>query len=93
MNPDEPLPSKYDQNDDRVPCSGAGQAREIQMGRISVTVQENAAKSVGSRIFLAQGDQHTVEDLYIAMAVGSANDATVAFAEHVSGSEQDFVEN
>ncbi|ASA26563.1 D-alanyl-D-alanine carboxypeptidase [Paenibacillus donghaensis] len=56
-----------------------------------VVVRENASKQIGSRIFLAQGDEHTVEELYIAMAVGSANDATVALAELVSGSEQEFV--
>lgn len=56
-----------------------------------VTVGENASKTIGSRIFLAEGDQHTMEELYIAMAVGSANDATVALAEHVAGSEQAFV--
>ncbi|MGG6312894.1 D-alanyl-D-alanine carboxypeptidase family protein [Paenibacillus macerans] len=56
-----------------------------------VTVGKNAAKTIGSRIFLAEGDQHTIEELYIAMAVGSANDATVALAEHVAGSEQAFV--
>ncbi|MNW38688.1 D-alanyl-D-alanine carboxypeptidase DacA precursor [compost metagenome] len=56
-----------------------------------VTVRKNAAQTVGSRIFLAEGDQHTIEELYIAMAVGSANDATVALAEHVAGSEQAFV--
>lgn len=57
-----------------------------------VTVQKNAAKTVGSRIFLAEGDQHTIKELYIAMAVGSANDATVALAEYVAGSEQAFVQ-
>lgn len=57
-----------------------------------VTVRKNAAKTIGSRIFLAEGDQHTIEELYIAMAVGSANDATVALAEHVAGSELAFVE-
>lgn len=57
-----------------------------------VTVSENAKLTTGSRIFLAEGDQHTVRELYIAMAVGSANDATVALAEYASkGSEQDFV--
>ncbi|WP_310552062.1 D-alanyl-D-alanine carboxypeptidase family protein [Paenibacillus glufosinatiresistens] len=56
-----------------------------------VTVGENASKQIGSRIFLAQGDIHTVKELYIAMAVGSANDATVALAEFMSGSEQEFV--
>lgn len=57
-----------------------------------VIVGENASKQVGSRIFLAENDEHTVEELYIAMAVGSANDATVALAELVSGSELEFVE-
>ncbi|WP_435530240.1 D-alanyl-D-alanine carboxypeptidase family protein [Paenibacillus vini] len=56
-----------------------------------VTVQKNAANTVGSRIFLAEGDQHTIEELYTAMAMASANDATVALAEHVAGSEQAFV--
>lgn len=70
-------------------------AEQVKQGIIAwddvVTVGENAAKSVGSRIYLAEGDQHTVEELYIAMAVGSANDATVALAEYVAGSEQEFV--
>ncbi|MFD1179328.1 D-alanyl-D-alanine carboxypeptidase family protein [Paenibacillus puldeungensis] len=56
-----------------------------------VTVGKNASETIGSRIFLAEGDQHTIKELYIAMAVGSANDATVALAEHVAGSEQAFV--
>lgn len=56
-----------------------------------VTVRKNAAETVGSKIYLAEGDQHTIKELYIAMAVGSANDATVALAEHVAGSEQAFV--
>lgn len=56
-----------------------------------VTVRKNASETVGSRIYLAEGDQHTIKELYIAMAVGSANDATVALAEHVAGSEQAFI--
>ncbi|MFC3750643.1 D-alanyl-D-alanine carboxypeptidase family protein [Paenibacillus sp. GCM10012306] len=71
-------------------------ADAVKNGQLSwdqkVIIQENASKQVGSRIFLAPGDEHTVEELYIAMAVGSANDATVALAELVSGSEQQFVE-
>lgn len=68
---------------------------KVKQGEFSwddiVTVKENAAQSVGSRIFLAVGDQHTVKELYIAMAIGSANDATVALAEYVAGSEEEFV--
>ncbi len=56
-----------------------------------VTVGDNASKTIGSRIFLDANDQHTVRELYIAMAVGSANDATVALAEYAAGSEQEFV--
>ncbi|MCM3786746.1 D-alanyl-D-alanine carboxypeptidase [Neobacillus mesonae] len=70
-------------------------ADKVKKGEFSwddvVTVHENAASSIGSRIFLAEGDQHTVKELYIAMAVGSANDATVALAEYVAGSEEEFV--
>ncbi|MUT67950.1 D-alanyl-D-alanine carboxypeptidase family protein [Paenibacillus sp. NEAU-GSW1] len=59
-----------------------------------VTVSEEAASTPqdGSQIYLAQGDQHSVKDLYIAMAVGSANDATVALASHIGGSEAGFVD-
>ncbi|HEY4430970.1 MAG TPA: serine hydrolase, partial [Paenibacillus sp.] len=71
-------------------------AEAVKTGQLSwdqkVIVGENASKQVGSRIFLAPKDEHTVEELYIAMAVGSANDATVALAELVSGSELQFVE-
>jgi D-alanyl-D-alanine carboxypeptidase (penicillin-binding protein 5/6) len=67
----------------------------VKQGKLSwddvVTVGKNASLTRGSRIFLADGDQHTVKDLYIAMAVGSANDATVALAELVAGTEQDFI--
>jgi D-alanyl-D-alanine carboxypeptidase (penicillin-binding protein 5/6) len=41
---------------------------------------------------LAEGDKHTVKDLYIAMAVGSANDATLALADEIAGTEQSFVQ-
>ncbi|OXS52183.1 D-alanyl-D-alanine carboxypeptidase [Cohnella sp. CIP 111063] len=66
----------------------------VKQGKMSwddkVTVGENAAKQTGSRILLAQGDQHTIRELYIALAVYSANDATVQLAEEVSGSEEEF---
>ncbi|MCM3043164.1 D-alanyl-D-alanine carboxypeptidase [Paenibacillus motobuensis] len=71
-------------------------AEYVKQGKISwddvVTTGKNASLTKGSRIFLAEGDQHTVKDLYAAMAIGSANDATVALAEHVAGSEQEFVQ-
>ncbi|NGZ78194.1 D-alanyl-D-alanine carboxypeptidase family protein [Saccharibacillus alkalitolerans] len=70
-------------------------AEQVKQGKMSwddiVTVGKNAAAQVGSRVFLAEGDQHSVKDLYIAMAIGSANDATVALAETVAPTEQEFV--
>nr|WP_202887389.1 D-alanyl-D-alanine carboxypeptidase family protein [Cohnella zeiphila] len=68
--------------------------KAIKDGKLSwdqeITVQENAAKQIGSRVFLAEGEKYTVENLYKAMAVGSANDATVQLAETVAGSEEAF---
>jgi len=46
----------------------------------------------GSRVFLNLGEVRTVRELYTAMAVYSANDATVMLARHVAGSEAAFVE-
>lgn len=59
-----------------------------------VTTSKEAASTPadGSQIYLAEGDKHTVEELYIAMAVGSANDATIALASHIAGSEAAFVD-
>ncbi|WP_202081403.1 D-alanyl-D-alanine carboxypeptidase family protein [Caldalkalibacillus salinus] len=45
-----------------------------------------------SVVFLNAGDEHTIEQLYTAMAVYSGNDATVALAEAVAGSEAQFVQ-
>ncbi|BBI30695.1 D-alanyl-D-alanine carboxypeptidase family protein [Cohnella abietis] len=69
-------------------------SRAVKQGKLSwdekVKVTEGAAKQVGSRIFLAEGDEHTIRELYIAMAVGSANDATAQLAISVAGSEEAF---
>ncbi len=71
-------------------------SRAVKQGKLqwdqTVKVGENAAKQIGSRIFLAEGDQHTIKELYIAMAVGSANDATTQLAETVAGSEEAFAQ-
>lgn len=70
---------------------------EVSSGRLSwdevVVTSAEAANTPadGSSVFLAQGDQHTVLELYKAMAVGSANDATIALASKIAGSEQNFV--
>ncbi|WP_376766322.1 D-alanyl-D-alanine carboxypeptidase family protein [Thermoactinomyces mirandus] len=67
----------------------------IDRGKISwsdpVTISEHAASMGGSQIFLEQGERMTVHDLFKAMAVSSANDAAVALAEYLGGTEQNFV--
>lgn len=59
-----------------------------------VTADDYAAflgKPGGSSVLLAKGDVHTVKELYEAMAIYSANDATALLAEKVAGSEANFV--
>jgi len=57
-----------------------------------VTVTENAWKMGGSQIYLEPGEEMSMKEMLIAVAVGSANDASVAVAEHIAGSEEAFVE-
>lgn len=68
---------------------------EIEKGSITldevITVSENASKMGGSQIYLEAGEKMTVNDLLKAICVGSANDAVVALAERISGSEEAFV--
>ena len=67
----------------------------LDSGKISlddtVTASAHAASMGGSDIWLEEGEQMTVDDMIKATAVASANDAAVALAEFVSGSENDFV--
>lgn len=56
-----------------------------------VTTSAHAASMGGSDIWLEEGEQMTVDDMVKATVVASANDAAVALAEFVSGSEDDFV--
>lgn len=57
----------------------------------TVTVSDHAASMGGSQVYLEPGEQMTVKDLMKAMMISSANDATVALAEHVAGSVETFV--
>ena len=57
-----------------------------------VVISKYAAETGGSAIWLETGEVLTLEDLIYAMLLNSANDATVAVAEHIAGSEKDFVE-
>lgn len=58
-----------------------------------VTASENAWKLGGSQIYLEPGEEMTYEDMLIAIAVGSANDACVAVAEHLDVTHEAFVDN
>lgn len=58
----------------------------------SVTCSEHANSMGGTQIWLKVGEQMTVHELLKAVVVSSANDATVALAEHVAGSEEGFVQ-
>ena len=69
---------------------------EIEAKKISwddvVTASHNASSMGGSQIYLEDGEKITVRDLMKGISVASGNDATVAMAEYISGSEEKFVE-
>ena len=57
-----------------------------------VIVSENASSMGGSQVFLEANSSYKVSELIKSVVVASANDASVALAEKVAGSEQSFVE-
>ena len=57
----------------------------------TVTVSEYAASMGGSQVYLEAGETQTVETMIKCVSIASGNDACVAMAELVSGSEQEFV--
>jgi len=67
----------------------------INSGKITyddiVTTSEHAASMGGSQIYLEPGEKMSVHDMLKAVVVSSANDAAVALAEHIAGSESAFV--
>jgi len=67
----------------------------IEEGRLAfdemVSVSPYAASMGGSQVYLEAGERMSVHELLKAVAVSSANDATVALAEHISGSTEAFV--
>lgn len=69
---------------------------QLRDGKLSwddiVTTSEYAKSMGGSQIWLETGEQMTVRELLYAIAVGSANDASVAIAEFIGGSEPAFVD-
>ncbi len=56
-----------------------------------VTVSERAASMGGSQIYLKVGETMPLSDMVKSVVIASANDAAVALAEHISGSEEAFV--
>jgi D-alanyl-D-alanine carboxypeptidase (penicillin-binding protein 5/6) len=70
--------------------------KEIEGGRINendqVTVSEHAWRTGGSRMFIKLGSQVSVSDLLHGIIIQSGNDASVALAEHIAGSEDAFAD-
>lgn len=70
-------------------------AEAVNSGKVKLTdkisASENASKLGGSQIYLEPGETFTLEQMLIAIAVGSANDACVAVAEHIDGTHEAFV--
>ncbi len=68
----------------------------LEQGQIrledEVTVSEKAWRTEGSRMFIEVGSRVSIEDLLIGMIVQSGNDASVALAEHIAGTESVFAE-
>lgn len=68
---------------------------EIEKGNITyddiVTVSAHAASMGGSQCFFEEGEQQTVRDMIKCIEIASGNDAATAMAEHISGSEEAFV--
>jgi len=70
--------------------------RELEKGQLSledkVLISEKAWRTGGSRMFVEVDTEVSVEDLLMGVIVQSGNDASVALAEHVAGSEQVFAQ-
>lgn len=68
----------------------------IENGKITmdekVRTSEYAASMGGSQIFLEEGEEMSVDELLKGIAIASANDASVAMAERIAGSEEAFVQ-
>ena len=67
----------------------------IHSGKIKlediVTTSAYAKSMGGSQVYLEEGEQQTVETLIKCIVIASGNDASVAMAEHIAGSETEFV--
>ena len=68
---------------------------QLDSGKLSlndtVTTSAHAKSMGGSQVFLEEGEQQSVETMIKCIVIASGNDASVAMAEHIAGSEQSFV--
>ena len=68
---------------------------EIETNHINlndkITISDNASGMGGSQIFLDANSEYEIGQLLKSVIVASANDSSVALAEHIAGSEQNFV--
>ena len=68
---------------------------EIEKGNLklddTVTTSAHAKSMGGSQVFLEEGETQTVEPMIKCIVIASGNDASVAMAEHIAGSEPEFV--
>nr|WP_236914432.1 D-alanyl-D-alanine carboxypeptidase family protein [Clostridium sp. Cult2] len=68
----------------------------LETGKINlsdkVRISAHASGMGGSQLWLEEGEIQTVEDLFKSITIRSANDASVALAEHIAGSEEIFVQ-
>lgn len=68
----------------------------LDEGRVKLTddvlTSEHASSMGGSQVFLAQGEVQSLETMIKCIVIASGNDASVAVAEHIAGSEQAFVQ-
>ena len=92
MNPDEEIePASITKI-----MTGYVVSDQIQEGFITlddeVLISENCWRKKGSRMFIEEGSRVVLLDLIKGMVIQSGNDATCAIAEHVAGSEDNFVD-
>ena len=70
--------------------------QSLAAGDISLTdqveISEYAWRSIGSRMFVEVGNKIILEDLLLGLIIQSGNDASIALAEHVAGTEQAFAD-
>ncbi len=92
---------KNNENEKRAPASMTKMMsliiimEELEKGNLKwnekIKISENAASMGGSQIYLEAGESMSVHDLVKGVSMASANDAVVALAERISGSEEEFV--